>query len=118
VSSLETLRQSHQRHDTPRDVPLELPSRSAIEHGFAKLAKGPDAFATILHAIGVPARHVMAWSTILTELLGGLAVILGAFVLLDAIPMAALPLVASSPCICPTGSARSSDLTIAAGQGG
>ena len=122
-------------HDTPRDVPLEQASRSAIarwapiplrlivgygfmEHGFAKLAKGPDAFATILHAIGVPARHVMAWSTILTELLGGLAVILGAFVVLAAIPMAALLLVASSPSICPTGSARSSDPTIAAGQGG
>src|SRR6266481_3639522 len=88
VSSSETLRQSDQRHDTPRDVPLELPSPSAIawwapiplrlivgygfmEHGFAKLAKGPDAFATILHAIGVPAPHVMAWSTILTELVGG-----------------------------------------------
>jgi putative oxidoreductase len=111
VSPSETLRQSGQRHGTPRDVPLELTSRSAIarwapiplrlivgygfmEHGFAKLAKGPDAFATILHAIGVPAPHVMVWSTILTELVGGLAVILGAFVVLAAIPMAALLLVA------------------------
>jgi putative oxidoreductase len=65
-----------------------------MEHGFAKLAKGPDAFAAILHSIGVPAPHVMAWSTIVTELLGGLAVILGVFVVLAAIPMAALLLVA------------------------
>jgi putative oxidoreductase len=65
-----------------------------MEHGFAKLAKGPDAFAAILHALGVPAPHVMAWATILIEVLGGLAVILGAFVTLAALPMAALLLVA------------------------
>jgi uncharacterized membrane protein YphA (DoxX/SURF4 family) len=53
-----------------------------MEHGFAKLAKGPDAFANILQAIGVPRPHFMAWSTILVEILGGLAVILGAFVTL------------------------------------
>jgi putative oxidoreductase len=42
------------------------------------------------HAIGVPGPDVMAWSTILVEVLGGLAVILGAFVTLAALPMAAL----------------------------
>jgi putative oxidoreductase len=36
----------------------------------------------------------MAWSTILVELLGGLAVLLGAFVPLVSIPMAAVLLVA------------------------
>ena len=78
-----------------------LGSRSAapdrygfMEHGFAKLARGPEAFATILHAIGVPAPHLMAWSTILIEVLGGLAVILGAFVTLVSIPMAVVLLVA------------------------
>ena len=65
-----------------------------MQHGFAKLARGPDAFATILHALGVPAPHFMALFTILTELLGGLAVILGAFVTLVSLPMAALLLVA------------------------
>src|SRR6266851_8673258 len=65
-----------------------------MEHGFAKLARGSDAFATILHAIGVPAPHFMAWSTILIEVLGGLAVLLGAFVALVAVPMAALLVVA------------------------
>ena len=51
-----------------------------MQHGFAKLSKGPEAFAAILHAIGVPAPHLMAWLTILVEVFGGLAVLLGAFV--------------------------------------
>jgi putative oxidoreductase len=65
-----------------------------MQHGFAKLARGPDAFATILHALGVPAPHFMALFTILIEILGGLAVALGAFVTLVSLPMAALLLVA------------------------
>ena len=65
-----------------------------MEHGFAKLSKGPDAFAAILHALAVPAPHFTAWFTILTELLGGLAILLGAFVSLVSLPMAALLLVA------------------------
>src|SRR6266404_285766 len=65
-----------------------------MQHGFAKLSKGPDAFADILQVMGVPAPHFMAWSTILVELLGGCAVILGAFVPLVSLPMAAILLVA------------------------
>jgi putative oxidoreductase len=65
-----------------------------MEHGFAKLSKGPDAFAAILHALAVPAPHLMAWASILIELLGGLAILLGAFVSLVSLPMAALLLVA------------------------
>jgi len=65
-----------------------------MEHGFAKLSKGPDAFAAILHALAVPAPHFMAWVTIVTELLGGLAILLGGFVSLVSLPMAALLLVA------------------------
>jgi putative oxidoreductase len=57
-----------------------------MEHGFAKLAKGPDAFANILHAMRVPGPHFMAWSIVLVEILGGLAVILGAFVALASVP--------------------------------
>ena len=76
-------------------VPLRLiVGYGFMEHGFAKLARGPEAFATILHAIGVPAPHLMAWSTILIEVLGGLAIILGAFVTLVSLPMAVVLLVA------------------------
>lgn len=65
-----------------------------MAHGFAKLARGPSAFAGILHALGVPAPDVMAWATILIELLGGLSVLLGAFVSVASIPMTAVLLVA------------------------
>ena len=65
-----------------------------MAHGFAKLSKGPDAFAAILQAIGVPWPGLMSWSTILIELLGGLAVLLGAFVTLVSLPMTAILLVA------------------------
>ena len=76
-------------------IPLRLiVGYGFMEHGYAKLSKGPEGFAAILHAIGVPAPHFMAWLTILTELIGGLAVALGAFVALVSLPMAALLLVA------------------------
>jgi len=76
-------------------VPLRLMvGFGFMQHGFAKLSRGPDAFAAILHALGVPAPHFMTWATILTELAGGLALILGAFVTLVSLPMAALLLVA------------------------
>jgi putative oxidoreductase len=65
-----------------------------MEHGFAKLSRGPEAFAAILQTIGVPAPHFMAWLTILTELIGGLAVLLGAFIPLVSLPLAGLLLVA------------------------
>jgi putative oxidoreductase len=65
-----------------------------MAHGFAKLTKGPDAFGTILQAMGVPAPHVMAWLTILVELIGGLAVLLGAWVPIASIPMVLVQLVA------------------------
>jgi DoxX len=51
-----------------------------VEHGMAKWFKGPDTFVAILHALRVPAPHLMAWLTIGTEILGGIAILLGAFV--------------------------------------
>jgi len=76
-------------------VPLRLiVGYGFMEHGFAKLSRGPEAFAAILHTMGVPAPHLMAWLTILTELIGGFAVLLGAFLPLVALPMAAVLVVA------------------------
>jgi putative oxidoreductase len=94
-----------------RDLPIDLISRSPIarwaplplrlivgygfiEHGFAKLARGPDAFPMILQALGVPAPHLMGWLTIAVEIFGGLAVLLGALVPLASVPMTAVLLVA------------------------
>ena len=65
-----------------------------IAHGYAKLARGPESFATILAALGVPAPEQMAWATIGVELIGGLAILAGAFVQLAALPMAIVLLVA------------------------
>ncbi|HEY2913327.1 MAG TPA: DoxX family protein [Candidatus Angelobacter sp.] len=63
-------------------------------HGFAKLSRGPGAFAGVLYSLGVPAPHFMAWVTILTELLGGIAIGLGAFVTFVSVPLAVILLVA------------------------
>ena len=76
-------------------IPLRLiVGYGFMQHGFAKLSRGPEAFATILNAIGVPAPHLMAWLTILVEVFGGLAVLLGVLVPLASLPMAAVLLVA------------------------
>jgi len=65
-----------------------------IEHGIAKLARGPDSFAHILQALGVPFPEVLAAATILVELLGGAMVLLGLYLPLVSIPMSAVLLVA------------------------
>jgi putative oxidoreductase len=65
-----------------------------IEHGFAKLARGPDSFAHILHALGMPFPEVLAAATILVELLGGAMVLLGLYLPLVSIPMSTVLLVA------------------------
>jgi putative oxidoreductase len=56
-----------------------------LAHGLAR-SKGPEAFASILQATGLPARHLMAWLTIATEILGGLAFLLGTFVAWVSVP--------------------------------
>ena len=76
-------------------IPLRLiVGYGFMQHGFAKLSRGPDAFVAILQTMGVPYPHFMAWLTIRTELLGGLAVLLGAFVTIVSVPMTAVLLVA------------------------
>jgi putative oxidoreductase len=65
-----------------------------MEHGYAKLAKGPEAFAVILQALNVPHPHLAAWLTILTEFIGGAAVLTGTFIRLASVPMSAVLLVA------------------------
>lgn len=77
-------------------IPLRLiVGYGFMAHGYAKLLKNPDAFVAIVHAMGVPAPYLMAWLTILVEFFGGLAVLLGAFVPLISVPMAAVLLVAT-----------------------
>jgi putative oxidoreductase len=69
-------------------IPLRLiVGYGFMEHGYAKLARGPEAFANILQALGTPAPSLLAWATIAVELLGGLAVLVGAFIPLASVPM-------------------------------
>ena len=76
-------------------VPLRLiVGYGFMQHGSAKLSRGPDTFGAILQGMGVTAPHLLAWLAILTELLGGLAVLLGAFVTIVSVPMTAVLLVA------------------------
>ena len=76
-------------------IPLRLiVGYGFIEHGFAKLLRGPESFTDILHAIGIPAASLMAWATILIEIFGGLAVLLGTRIALVSVPMAVVLLVA------------------------
>jgi putative oxidoreductase len=81
-------------HYTPLPIRLVV-GYGFMAHGYAKLMKGPDAFVAIVHAMGVPLPFFMAWLTILVELIGGFAVLLGALVVPLSIPMAAVLLVAT-----------------------
>ena len=63
-------------------------------HGLAKIEKGPEHFVAIVDALGVPLPGLMAWLAILVELLGGAAMIIGAFVPLLILPMLMVLLVA------------------------
>ncbi|MEI9984093.1 MAG: DoxX family protein [Aliidongia sp.] len=65
-----------------------------MEHGFAKLGRGVESFADILHAIGTPFPLPMAWATVLVEIFGGFVILIGAFVALASIPMAIVLLMA------------------------
>ena len=58
-----------------------------MQHGYAKLVRGPESFTAILHSLGVPAPGLMAWATIFVELFGGLAVLIGAFIPFVSVPM-------------------------------
>jgi putative oxidoreductase len=65
-----------------------------VQHGYAKLSRGPDDFIAILHAIGVPFADLLGWATIVVEIVGGLAILAGAFVAVAAVPMIVVLLVA------------------------
>jgi putative oxidoreductase len=86
----------------PLPVPYDwyaLPLRLIVgygfmEHGYAKLARGPDAFIAILHALGMPFADLLGWATIVIEVLGGLMILAGALVPVATVPMIAVLLVA------------------------
>jgi putative oxidoreductase len=76
-------------------VPLRLViGLGYLQHGYAKLSRGADEFIAVLHAIGMPFPDLLGWATILVEIVGGLLILLGAFVPVAAVPMIVVLLVA------------------------
>jgi putative oxidoreductase len=65
-----------------------------IVHGYAKLSRGPETFAVVLHTLGVPAPLFFSWVTTLTELIGGVLILSGAFVAFASVPLAIVLLTA------------------------
>src|SRR5258708_27774755 len=59
-----------------------------LQHGYAKLARGPEDFINILHAMRVPAAFLLGWTTIIIEIIGGILLLLRALFPLAAIPIA------------------------------
>jgi putative oxidoreductase len=56
-------------------------------HGWAKWSRGPAAFAELLKQVDVPLPLANAWLVTLLEIFGGLAVLMGAFVVVASIPL-------------------------------
>ncbi len=65
-----------------------------VNHGWAKLNRGPAEFANLLEQIGAPMPQVTAWVSTLLEIFGGLAILVGAFVAIVSIPLIGMMLVA------------------------
>jgi putative oxidoreductase len=65
-----------------------------LAHGWAKWSRGPAGFARLLAQIGVPFPQLNAWVVTLTEILGGIAILAGAFVAIVSIPLIVSMLVA------------------------
>ena len=65
-----------------------------MAHGWAKLSRGPSGFAKLLAQIGAPLPEATAWVSTFVELLGGLAIFVGAFVEVVSVPLIVMMLVA------------------------
>jgi putative oxidoreductase len=76
-------------------IPLRLiVGYGFMAHGYAKFSRGPETFGEILQTISIPFPYLMAWLTSLVELIGGFAILIGAFVPLASLPMIAVLLTA------------------------
>jgi putative oxidoreductase len=65
-----------------------------LAHGMAKVGRGPEHFARILDAIGIPFPFLISLATIGVEIFGGLLVLAGAFMVIVSVPMIIVLLVA------------------------
>jgi putative oxidoreductase len=65
-----------------------------VAHGWAKLSRGPSGFARLLEQVGAPLPEATAWVSTFVEILGGSAILAGAFVAVVSVPLIAMMLVA------------------------
>jgi putative oxidoreductase len=65
-----------------------------LAHGWAKLSRGPAGFARLLEQIRAPLPEVTAWVSTVVEIIGGLAILGGAFVAAVSVPLIVMMLVA------------------------
>ena len=65
-----------------------------IAHGWVKLSRGPAGFEKLITQAGVPFPHFTSWLVPLTEVGGGLALMIGSFTTLVTIPLMITMLVA------------------------
>jgi putative oxidoreductase len=65
-----------------------------LAHGWAKLNRGPAKFGVLLERLGLPMPAVLGWAGTLTEILGGIALLVGILVVLAWIPLSIMMLVA------------------------
>jgi putative oxidoreductase len=65
-----------------------------MAHGWAKLSRGPSGFAKLLAQIAAPLPEATAWLSTFMEILGGLAIFVGAFVEVVSVPLIVMMLVA------------------------
>ncbi|XYH97464.1 DoxX family protein [Sorangium sp. So ce1128] len=65
-----------------------------ILHGWVKVSRGPARFEVLLTQIGAPFPQLMSWVVPFVEILGGIAVLAGAFTAITAVPLIATMLTA------------------------
>jgi putative oxidoreductase len=105
MTALSTDTQFDSREHWPAKVTSAISAWSALPlrlvigygfmvHGYAKLSRGPDSFAVVLHTLGVPVPLFLSWVTTLTELAGGFLILVGGFVAATSLPLAIVLLTA------------------------
>ena len=94
----------------PRDGPFGTSYRFGSSSAWALCSmampsspEAPNSFTAILHALSMPMPSFLSWLTIAVELLGGLAVLFGAFIPIAAIPMVIILAVATATVHWPNG---------------
>ena len=65
-----------------------------LSHGLAKFGRGPQKFGQLLDLIGAPFPVPTAWMVTTLEIVGGIALLCGAFVVIASVPLAISMLVA------------------------